>query len=281
MKQIAYEDIVSSVARLCEEANLCLGEGVLRALEEAREAESSPLGREVLGQILENAAIARDEGMPLCQDCGLAVVFLELGQEVHIVGGELHEAINEGVRRGYQCAHLRKSVVERPFSARVNTQDNTPAIMHTEVVPGDSLKISLLSKGGGAENMSRLRILTPAEGREGVISFVMETVEEAGANACPPLIVGVGIGGNFEKAAYLAKKALLREVGQPSPDAEVAALEREMLSQLNGLRIGPMGLGGKTTALAVHIETYPTHIASLPVAVNLQCHSSRHKTIVL
>ena len=239
------------------------------------------MGREVLDQILENAKVAGERQLPLCQDCGLAVVFLELGQDVHIVGGDLNEAIAEGVRRGYQDGYLRKSAVAQPFSARVNTKDNTPPIIHTTIVPGDRLRLIVAPKGGGSENMSQLAMLKPADGREGVIRFVVDSVRRAGANPCPPIIVGVGIGGTAEKAMWLAKHSLLREVGQPSHDPEVAALEAEILERVNRTGIGPQGFGGLTTALAVHVETFPAHIASLPVAVNIQCHSARHKEAVL
>ncbi len=281
MLEIGYREIVNTVARLSMEANYYLGEDVLAALGRAKEEEESPLGCEVLDQILENAQVAAEEGMPLCQDTGMTVVYLELGQEVHLVGGDLTEAINEGVRRGYEEGYLRKSVVANPFSARINTKDNTPAVIHTEIVPGDKLKITLLPKGGGSENMSYLKMLSPAAGRQGVIDFVVESVEKSGANPCPPTIVGVGIGGTADKAMDLAKRSLLREVGAPHPDPEVAELEREILGAVNRLGIGPMGFGGRVTTLAVHVETFPCHIASLPVAVNLQCHSARHKSAVL
>jgi fumarate hydratase subunit alpha len=254
---------------------------VLSTLRRYREQETSPVGREVLDQILENADIARKEQMPLCQDCGLTVVFVELGQEAHVVGGDLNEAIAEGVRRGYDQGYLRKSIVDRPFSARVNTRDNTPPVIHVSIVPGDRLKIIVAPKGGGSENMSRLGMLKPADGRQGVIDFVVEAVRQAGANPCPPIIVGVGVGGSAEKTVWLAKHALLREVGQPSSDPEVAELEAEILERVNRIGIGPQGFGGLTTALAVHAETFPCHIASLPVAVNIQCHSARHKEAVL
>ncbi len=281
MREIHCSVITDTVARLCQEANFFLGEDVVKALEDALAREESPLGREILSQILENSRVAAQEKLPLCQDTGLAVIFLELGQDVHVVGGNLYDAINEGVRRGYREGYLRKGVVDKPFSARKNTGDNTPAIIHTEIVPGDRLKITVCPKGGGSENMSALAMLTPAAGREGVINFVVNTVDKAGANPCPPIIIGVGIGGNFEYAPYLAKKALLRPLGQPHPDPEVAELEREILERVNRLGIGPQGLGGRVTALAVHAEVAPCHIASLPVAVNIQCHSARHKEAVL
>jgi len=281
MREIHTDQITETVARLCIESNYYLGEDVLTALRRYREAEVSPVGREVLDQILENADIAREQQMPLCQDCGLTVVFMELGQEVHIVGDDLNEALAEGVRQGYQDGYLRKSMVEHPFSSRINTRDNTPAVIHTSIVPGDQLKITVAPKGGGSENMSQLGMLKPADGREGVVSFVIESVRRAGANPCPPIIVGVGVGGSAEKAMWLAKHSLLREVGQPSPDPELAALEADILEGVNRIGIGPQGFGGLTTALAVHVESFPCHIASLPVAVNIQCHSARHKEAVL
>ena len=281
MREIDADLVTESVARLCIESNYYLGEDVLAVLHSYREAETSPVGREVLDQVLENAEIARKEQMPLCQDCGLTVVFLELGQDAHIVGGDLNGAIAEGVRQGYQDGFLRKSIVDRPFSGRVNTKDNTPPVIHTTIVPGDRLKIIVAPKGGGSENMSRLAMLKPADGRDGVIDFVVESVRRAGANPCPPIIVGVGVGGSAEKAMWLAKHSLLREVAQPSSDPEVAELEAEILERVNRIGIGPQGFGGLTTALAVHVETYPCHIASMPVAVNIQCHSARHKEAVL
>lgn len=281
MREISVEDITYTVARLCKESNFFLGEDVLAALQRARDKEESPLARQILDRILENAAIAAKEQIPLCQDCGLAIVFLELGQEVHISGGDLYQAIDEGVRQGYTEGYLRKSAVSQPFSARVNTKDNTPAIIHTEIVPGNQLKITVAPKGGGSENMSRFAVLEPAEGRQGVIDFVVKAVEEAGSNPCPPTIVGVGIGGSAEKAMILAKKALLRTVGEPSPNAEVAELEKELLQRINATGVGPGGIGGRITSLAVHVRTFPAHIGSLPVAVNLQCHSARHKEAIL
>lgn len=281
MREISADTITQSVARLCQEANFLLGEDVLDALRQAREAEESPLGREVLNQLLENADIAAREHFPLCQDCGTTVVFLEAGQDVHVIGADLYAAVDEGVRQGYAQGYLRKSIVRQPFSARVNTQDNTPSVIHTEIVPGDRLRIVVLPKGGGSENMTRLAMLKPAEGRDGVIQSVVRAVAEAGSNPCPPVIVGVGIGGTADKAMVLAKKALLRKVGEPNPEPELAELERDLLSRVNALGIGPAGFGGRTTALAVHVEVFPTHIASLPVAVNLQCHSARHKEAVL
>ena len=281
MREIEAKEITETVSRLFQEACHFLPDDAIDAIKRSREAEESPVGREVLGRILENIKVAASEQIPLCQDTGDALVFLELGQEVHIVGGDLYSAINEGVRQGYAEGYLRKSMVSQPFSARINTKDNTPAIIYTDIVPGDKLKISAVPKGGGAENMSRLAMLKPAQGRQGVIDFVVKTVDEAGSNACPPVIVGVGIGGTVEKCVMLAKRALLREVGKPNPDGEVAELEREILKRVNNLGIGPMGYGGRTTALAVHIEVFPTHIASLPVAVNMQCWCARHKEVTL
>lgn len=281
MREIRAEDVTATVARLCQDANLYLGDDVLAALERARAEEPSPVGRAVLDQILQNARIARQEQMPLCQDTGLAVVFVELGQDAHVVGGDLRQAITEGVRRGYIEGYLRKSAVTQPFSARVNTRDNTPPIIHFDVVAGDQLKITVAPKGAGSENMSALRMLVPADGRRGIVDFVVDVVDRAGANPCPPIIVGVGIGGTAEQTVYLAKRALLRPVGQPSPDPEVASLEAELLQRINDLGIGPAGLGGRCTALAVHVETYPCHIASMPAAVNIQCHAARHKEATL
>jgi fumarate hydratase subunit alpha len=280
-REIACSDIAETVSRLCVEASYHLGDDVLEALHRALETEESPVGREILEQLVRNAQIAPEDGIPLCQDTGLAVVFVELGQDVHLVGGNLTEAIQEGVRRGYREGYLRQSMVERPFSARANTGDNTPAVIHTEIVPGDKLRIVVMPKGGGSENMSALGMLKPADGREGVIRFVVETIERAGPNPCPPTIVGVGIGGSAEKAMLMAKHALQREVGQPGADPEVAALEQDILTRANELGIGPQGLGGRTTCLAVHVEVFPCHIASLPVAINIQCHSARHKEAIL
>ena len=281
MRELHTSRVIETVARLCIESNYNLGEDVVTALERALEKEESPVGQGVLQQILENARIAEEDEMPICQDCGLAVVFLDLGQDLHVVGGDLYEAINEGVRQGYQEGYLRKSSVRQPFSARVNTGDNTPAIIHTRIVPGDQMHITVAPKGGGSENMSRLAMLTPAAGRKGVLDFVLRAVDEAGANPCPPIVVGVGVGGTFERVAFLAKRALLREIGTPNPDPELDELERELLERINRLGVGPQGFGGRTTALAVHIEADPCHIASMPVAVNIQCHAARHKEAVL
>ena len=281
MREIETISITQAVAELCQQANSVLGEDVLTALQQAQQTEESLLGRETLSQIIENAQIATQEHMPLCQDCGTAVIFLEIGQDIHITGGDLHTAVEEGVRRGYSQGYLRKSIVSQPLSSRTNTGDNTPPVIHTEIVPGDRLKVMVMPKGGGAENMSRLAMLKPGEGRQGIIDFAVKTVDEAGGNPCPPIIVGVGIGATAEKAMFLAKKALLRPVATPSPDPEIAELEKELLSRINDLGIGPLGLGGRTTALAVHAEVVPTHIASLPAAINIQCHSARHQENVI
>jgi len=251
------------------------------ALKKEKDNEESPVAKEVLAQIIKNAAIAGKEQIALCQDCGTAVVFLELGQEAHIVDGDLVAAVNEGVRQAYKSGFLRKSIVKQPFSARVNTGDNTPAIIYTDVVPGDRLRIIVMPKGGGAENMSRLVMLTPAAGRQGIIDNVIKAVDEAGSNPCPPVIIGMGIGGTAEKTMMLAKKALLRKIGEHNPDVEIAELEKELLQKVNGLGIGPMGYGGRTTALAVNVEVFPSHLASMPLAINFSCHSSRHKETVI
>jgi len=280
VREIEASAITQAIAELCQQANFELGEDVLAALQQAQQTEESELGKEVLSQLIENARIAKMERLPLCQDCGTAVVFLEMGQEAH-VAGELYTAVEEGVRQGYIQGYLRKSIVSQPFSARINTKDNTPPVIHTEIVPGNQIKINVMSKGSGSENMSKLAMLKPSDGKQGIIDIVVRTVDEGGGNSCPPLIVGLGIGGTSEKAMLLAKKALLRPVALPNPDTEIAELEKEILTRINDLGIGPMGFGGRTTALAVHAEVMPTHIASLPVAVNLQCHSARHKEAVL
>lgn len=280
-REIRTESITRTVSRLCQQANFFLGKDVLASLKTSIETEESPLARETLEQILHNAEISSSEQVPLCQDCGTAVVMLQLGQDAHIAGGDLYEAVQEGVRRGYKRGYLRKSIVRQPFSARVNTKDNTPAIIHTDIVPGDRLRIIVMPKGGGSENMSRLVMLSPSQGRQGVIDAVLKAVDEAGSNPCPPIIVGVGIGGNAEKAMMLSKEALLRPVGQANPDPELNELEVELLRRVNNLGVGPQGFGGRTTALAVHVLSFPCHIASLPVGINLLCHSARHKKAVL
>ncbi len=281
MRQIDCKQITETVSNLFQEACLYLPEDVLAAIKKARASEESSVAKDVLDRILENSKIASEERIPLCQDTGTAVVLLELGQEVHITGGDLYSAINEGVRQGYDKGYLRKSIVQQPYSARVNTGDNTPAIIYTDIVPGDKLKIIVMPKGAGAENMTRLAMLSPAQGRQEIIDFVVNAIDEAGSNPCPPVIVGVGIGGTAEQTLMLAKRTLLRKVGKPNPDAEFAELEKEILKRINNLGIGPMGYGGRVTALAVHVEVSPAHIASLPVAVNLQCHCARRKEAIL
>ncbi len=281
MRDIDCQQISEAVSNLFQEACVYLPEDVQAAIKRAKESEESSVAKGVLDKILENSEIASEEKIPLCQDTGTAVIFLELGQEVHISGGDLYSAINEGVRQGYDKGYLRKSIVSQPYSARVNTKDNTPAVIYTDIVPGNKLKITVMPKGAGTENMTRLAMLSPAHGRQGIIDFVVNAVDEAGGNPCPPVIVGIGIGGTSEQTLMLAKKALLREVGKPNPDAESAELEKVILKRINNLGIGPMGYGGRITALAVHVEVFPTHIASLPVATNIQCHSARHKEVIL
>jgi len=281
VREIHVSQITETVARLCQDATHNLPEDVVAALRRAESTEESPLARQVLLEILDNAELARREMLPLCQDTGTSVVFAEVGQDVHIVGGGFVDAINAGVAKGYTEGYLRKSIVDKPFSARTNTQDNTPAVIHTEIVPGDRLKLAVMPKGGGCENMSRFAILLPGAGKEGITNFVLRAVEESGGNPCPPVIVGVGIGGSAEYSMTLAKKALTRRVGDHNPDPETAQLEEELLEKVNALGLGPQAVGGRNTALAVHIETYPTHIAALPVAVNLQCHSARFKSAEL
>jgi len=281
MKEIEAKEIAKAVAQLCQQANFELGEDVLQAISEARKKEESPLAKDVLDKLIENAEIAREESLPLCQDCGTAVVFLEIGQDVHITDGDLNAAVTEGVCQGYTQGYLRKSIVSQSFSSRTNTGDNTPPVIHTEIVPGNQFKVTVMPKGSGAENMSRLAMLKPGAGSRGIIDLVVRTVSEAGGNPCPPLIIGLGIGGTAEKAMLLAKETLLRPVGEPNPNPEVAALEKEILAEVNALGIGPLGLGGTITALVVHAKMAPTHIASLPVAINLQCHSARHREVVL
>jgi len=280
MRDLPTEDITRTVRDLCIRAATELPKEVLDALDRAIAEEDSPLAVEVLQQLKANAALARQTGLPLCQDTGMAVVFADLGQDCHVVGGDFNQAIHEGVRRGYREGFLRPSIVEGPLR-RVNTGDNTPAVIHLALVPGDHLKLTVIAKGFGCENMSALRMLTPADGVAGIRRVVVETVEQAGGNPCPPLVVGVGVGGTFDHCAYLAKRAVFRPLGSAHPDQRTAALERELLQAINALGIGPQAMGGRTTALAVHIETHPGHIASLPVAVNLQCHSHRYQEAVL
>lgn len=280
MRDISAYIITEQVQEACIEACNILPDDVLVALKCAREAEESDAGRDVIDQLIENARIARDEQVPICQDTGFTVVFVELGQDVHITDGNLYDAINEGVRRGYENGYLRKSIVRHPLD-RVNTQDNTPAVIHTEIVPGDQIRVTIAPKGGGSENMSIAKVLKPADGFEGVKRFVVETVKNAGSNPCPPVIVGVGIGGTLEKAALLSKKAILRKIGDSSSNPLDAKIEQELLQAVNDTGVGPSGLGGRVTALALHVESYPCHIASLPVAITLQCHAARHKIFVI
>ncbi|OHD63346.1 MAG: fumarate hydratase [Spirochaetes bacterium RBG_13_51_14] len=277
MKEILYSDIVKGVKEICMEANFNLGSDVIDAFRKGIEAEESPVGRDVLKQLIENAEIAADDKIAMCQDTGFAVFFVEMGDTVRIAGGAITDAINEGVRLGYDEGCLRKSICH-PFT-RKNTGDNTPAVIHYEPVPGDRLKITIAPKGGGSENMSGIAMLNPSDGVEGVVQYVVGKVIESGANPCPPVIVGVGIGGTFEKAALLSKKALLRTVGSVNPDQEAYALEKVILDRINRSGVGPQGLGGRVTALAVHVIIHPCHMASLPVAVNINCHAYRHKEI--
>ncbi|MBR5614715.1 MAG: fumarate hydratase [Clostridia bacterium] len=277
MREISTEEIIELVADMCIESNCFLNEDIENALKEGLKNETNSLASDILSDILKNAEIARRDSAPICQDTGMAVFFLKLGQEVHIVGGGLYDAINEGVRHGYAEGYLRKSVVGDPLR-RKNTGDNTPAIIHTEIVEGDLFEITIAPKGFGSENMSAVRMLKPSDGVEGVVDFVVETVRTASGNPCPPIVVGVGIGGTMEKAAILSKQALLRDVRESNPDEYYAELEDLLLKKINGLDIGPQGFGGKTTALGVNIEVFPTHIAGLPVAVNISCHVTRHLT---
>lgn len=280
MKEIDVSSITNAVEQLCMSANYYLNTDVIDALEAGIDEEVSETGRFVLAQLIENARIAAGERMAICQDTGMAVVFIEIGQDVHVTGGSLANAINEGIRRGYKKGFLRNSVVSDPVE-RINTGDNAPAVIHYDITDGDRLKITLIPKGFGSENMSAIRMLKPSDGLSGVKAFIEETVDKAGPNPCPPVIVGVGIGGTMEKAAILAKKALLRPVGKRNADEGIGRLEEEMLSRINRLGIGPAGLGGSVTALAVNIEVFPTHIAGLPVAVNISCHATRHAEAVL
>lgn len=280
MREINVADITEAVKKLSIEANYYLGDDIKEALQKSKEEETWTLAGDVLDKIMINADIAKNEKMPICQDTGMACIFLEIGQDVHFVGGNLNDAINEGVRRGYEEGYLRKSVVEDPIR-RVNTKDNTPAIIYYDMVGGDKVKITLAPKGFGSENMSRIGMLKPSDGLEGVKQFIIDTVKAAGPNPCPPMVIGVGIGGSFDKAAYLAKKALTRPINIRNKDEFYKDLEEELLEKVNKLGIGPQGFGGKTTALGLNIEVYPTHIAGLPVAININCHATRHKEVVL
>ena len=281
MRTITVDTITDAIGELCKKAAFYLPDDAWKALEKAHKQETSELGRDIIRKIIENDRIAAKEHIPLCQDTGLAVIFLEVGQEVTITGGDLYDAVHMGVRKAYTENFLRKSVVRDPLFDRTNTGDNTPAIIHADIVPGEKLRIIMAPKGGGSENMSAIKMLPPSAEKKGVVEFVIETVKEAGANPCPPIIVGVGIGGNFEKCAYLAKKALMRTVGSPHPDTDYARLEIELLRQINELNIGPQGFGGIVTALAVHIEKAPCHITGIPTAVNIQCHAARHAEVIL
>lgn len=281
MREIKTQEITEAVSRLCREAAVFLPGDVKDSLEASLQKEESAAGRETLKLILENMEISRAEGTPLCQDCGFAVLFLELGQDAHVVGGDLYEAVSAGVRKGYEEGYLRKSIVDDPVFERKNTRDNTPPVIYTDIVAGDRLRIMIAPKGGGSENMSALAMLKPAVGVKGVKDFVRETVLRAGSNPCPPIIVGIGIGGTADRAMVNAKRSLLREIGSHNPHPAYTKLENELLDEVNNLGIGPQGFGGRITALAVHIETYPCHMASMPVAVNIQCHSARHKEVIL
>lgn len=281
MKEIHVSTITETVQNLCIESNYYISEDVTECMKANLKKEDSPVGKEILSQILENNLLAAEKQIPMCQDTGVAVIFLEIGQEVHFVGGSLQEAIQEGVRQGYEKGYLRKSMVYDPIYERKNTKDNTPAVIHTDIIPGDTVKITIAPKGAGSENMSELRMMTPSDGFEGVIQFVVDRIKKASGNPCPPVIVGIGLGGNFEQSALLSKKALLRPLGKRHPEPKLAELEVTLLDKINKLGIGPMGLGGRTTALDVHIEAMACHIASMPVAINLQCHASRHKTAIL
>lgn len=280
MREIQVKEIEEVVRRMCMEINICLSPDMKEALLEAKEREEAPLGKQILKILEENMEIAEKEQIPICQDTGMAVLFLEIGQEVHFIGGDLKEAVNEGVRRGYRDGYLRKSVVSDPL-LRENTGDNTPAVIHYEIVPGESVHLTLAPKGFGSENMSRVYMLKPADGEEGVVDAVVDAVSKAGPNACPPVVVGVGIGGTFEKCALLSKKALARPLRIRSSKEHIRKLEEEILQKLNELKIGPAGLGGSVTCLGVNIETFPTHIAGLPVAVNICCHVNRHISVTL
>ena len=280
MREISVNLIKNKIRDLCIDANYFLGDDIKDSLIHFKNNEKSEIGKDILGNIIENAKIAKEEQLPICQDTGVACVFLEIGQDVHLIDGNLEEAINSGVREGYEKGYLRKSVVKDPIN-RINTNDNTPAMIYYDIVPGDRVKITVAPKGFGSENMSKLAMLKPSDGLEGVKDFILKVVEEAGPNPCPPMVVGVGIGGTFDKAAYLAKKALLRPVNEENKNEFYANLEKELLEKINELGIGPQGFGGLTTAIGINIEVYPTHIAGLPVAVNINCHATRHKDCII
>jgi fumarate hydratase subunit alpha len=280
LREIHIDEIIGSVKEMCMSANYNLGKDVMDAFNCAKEREESPIGRGIIDNLIKNANIAKDNQVPMCQDTGMAVVFVEVGQDVHITGGLITDAINEGVRRGYTEGYLRKSVVKDPL-IRENTRDNTPAVIYYDMVPGDKIKITVAPKGFGSENMSKTKMLKPSDGMNGVIDFVVEAVSQAGPNPCPPIVVGVGIGGTIDKACNMAKRALLRPIGEASSKEHIKEIEEILIEKINNLGIGPQGLGGRTTALTVNVETFPTHIAGLPVAVNINCHASRHEERVI
>lgn len=281
VRELDVREITAAVKELCITANYDLPQDVYDALQAAQGTEESPVGKEVLGQLVENADIAARDRVPICQDTGYAVFFAEVGQDVHLVGGGFEKAVTEGVRQGYGEGYLRKSVAEEPAHARRNTKDNTPTIIHTAIVPGDAVKLTIMPKGGGAENMSSLNMLKPSQGWAGMSQAVVDTVSRAGSNPCPPVVIGVGIGGTIDMVTVLAKKALMRDIGSAHADPRIAGMEAELLERINALGIGPQGLGGTTTCLGVFIEEMPCHIASMPMAVNVQCHAQRHKTVTL
>lgn len=281
MREIKSEEIKTKIKQLCIEANYYLPKDILSGLKKSKEKEEFPVAKDILDKIIENSDIARKESVPICQDTGLACIFLEVGQDVHIVGDFIEEAVNEGVREAYIEGYLRKSVVLDPLDKRINTGDNTPAIINYELVKGENIKITVAPKGIGSENMSKIKMLKPADGVDGIKKFVLETIETAGPNPCPPLVVGIGIGGNFEKVALLAKKALLRPIDERNKDEFYGILEDELFEEINEMGIGPQGFGGRTTVLGVNIEKFPTHIGGLPVAVNISCHVTRHKSIII
>jgi len=281
MREVNVKDLIPIVKKLCIDANYYMGEDVIQRIKELKEKEESSTARSVLDILLENYELAAEEQMPICQDTGVAVCFVEIGQDVHMIGGDFTEAMNEGVRQGYKDGYLRKSMVADLIIDRINTKDNTPAMIYTDIVPGDKIKITVAPKGGGSENMSEVKMMKAADGIEGVIDFVVDRVRRSGGNPCPPIVVGVGLGGNFEQSALLAKKSLLRSLTEKNPDPKWAKVEDEILEKVNNLGIGPQGLGGRTTALGVCILSKPCHIASMPVAVNVQCHAARHKSAVI
>jgi len=281
MREVNVKDLIPVVKKLCIDANYYMGEDVIAKIKEFKRKEESPTGISVLDILLENYELAAKEQMPICQDTGIAVCFVEIGQDIHLIGGDFTAAMNEGVRQGYEDGYLRKSMVADPIIDRINTKDNTPAIIYTEIVPGDKIKITIAPKGGGSENMSEVKMMKAADGIKGVIDFVVDRISRSGGNPCPPIVVGVGLGGNFEQSALLAKKSLLRSLTEKNPDPKWEKVEEEILEKINNLGIGPQGLGGITTALGVSILSKPCHIASMPVAVNVQCHAARHKSAVI